>query len=49
MSIGYHWETSPLNHIEYGPLKPFHFDEDSERIARALHARAERFQEKIEL
>jgi hypothetical protein len=36
MSIGYHWETSPLNHMEYGPLKPFHFD--SERFARALHA-----------
>ena len=38
MSIGYHWETSPLNHIEYGPLKPFIFDQDSDRFARAFHA-----------
>ena len=38
MSIGYHWDASPLNHIAYGPLKPFNSDEDSERFSQALHA-----------
>lgn len=38
MSIAYHWETSPLNHIEYGPLKPFIVDNEyMDMFARALH------------
>ncbi|XP_025765360.1 uncharacterized protein LOC109203258 isoform X2 [Oreochromis niloticus] len=38
--IGYHWETSPLNHIEYGPLKSFNLDreDNTQMFARALHA-----------
>lgn len=39
MSIAYHWETSPSNHIEYGPLKSFNVDneDNSGMFARALH------------
>jgi len=36
MSIGYHWETSPLNHIEYGPLKSYIVDDAI--FVQALHA-----------
>lgn len=40
MSIAYKWETSPLNYVEYGPLKSFNFDdeENSEMITQGLPA-----------
>lgn len=43
MSIAYKWETSPLNHVEYGPLKPFDADdeENNEMITQVLPAVAE--------
>lgn len=39
MSIGYHWKTSSLSHIEYGPLKSFNVDNEdsSDMFAQALH------------
>lgn len=42
-SIAYKWETCPLNHVEYGPLKSFDVDseENSELISQALPAVAE--------
>lgn len=35
----YHWETSPLNHTEYGPLKLFRLDteKDTDVFTRALN------------
>ncbi|KAK2843712.1 hypothetical protein Q7C36_011927 [Tachysurus vachellii] len=38
MSIAPNWETSPLNHVEYGPLKTFNVDneENGEMFAQAL-------------
>lgn len=42
MSIASNWETSPLNHVEYGPLKTFNVDneENGEMFAQALPAEA---------
>ena len=40
MSIASNWETSPLNHVEYGPLKTFNVDnkENCEMFTQALPA-----------
>ncbi|CAI5662779.1 unnamed protein product [Oreochromis niloticus] len=42
-SIAYKWETCPLSHVEYGPLKSFDVDseENSEMISLGLPAVAE--------
>ena len=38
MAIGYHWETSPLNHVEYGPLKSFYVDNEvGDLFTQAMH------------
>ncbi|XP_038137605.1 uncharacterized protein LOC119781269 [Cyprinodon tularosa] len=36
MLIAYNWETSPLNHIEYGPLKAFDPDNDHDHLPQLV-------------